>query len=80
MILSNRGNTDRYHVSSPDFQLTPRFALSETENSAHLFDVTWADESVVRRRRAMSHCPRCLAFSGPARDRPSVVDSARERV
>jgi hypothetical protein len=41
MILSNRGDTDRYHVSSPDFQLTPRFALSETENSAQSFDVTF---------------------------------------
>jgi hypothetical protein len=43
MILSNRGSIpgDEYHVSSPDFQLVPRFALSETEDSAQSFDVTF---------------------------------------
>jgi len=43
MFLSNRGNVPGhdYEVSSPDFQLTPRFALSETEDSAQSFDVTF---------------------------------------
>jgi hypothetical protein len=43
MILSNRGPVQggRYNVSSPDFQLAPRFALSETENSAQSLDVTF---------------------------------------
>ena len=43
MILSNRGPVQggKYNVSSPDFQLTPRFALSETENSAQSLDVTF---------------------------------------
>jgi len=38
----SRGRLRRdYHVSTPDFQLTPRFALSETEDSAQSFDVTF---------------------------------------
>ena len=43
MFLSNRGPVQggRYNVSSPDFQLVPRFALSETENSAQSLDVTF---------------------------------------
>jgi hypothetical protein len=43
MFLSNRGPVQggRYNVSSPDFQLAPRFALSETENSAQSLDVTF---------------------------------------
>jgi hypothetical protein len=43
MILSNRGNIPGadYHISSPDFALTPRFALSETEDSAQSLDVTF---------------------------------------
>jgi hypothetical protein len=43
MILSNRGAIAGapYHISSPDFQLVPRFALSETENSAQSLDVTF---------------------------------------
>jgi hypothetical protein len=42
-ILSNRGSIpgDTYHISSPDFQLVPRFALSETEDSAQSLDVTF---------------------------------------
>lgn len=43
LILANRGSIPGhdYHVGSPDFQLTPRFALSETENSAQTLDVTF---------------------------------------
>jgi hypothetical protein len=41
LILSNKGNTTEYHVSSPDLQVTPRFALSETENSAQSLDITF---------------------------------------
>jgi hypothetical protein len=43
MILSNRGSIPGadYHISSPDFALTPRFALSETEDSAQSLDVTF---------------------------------------
>jgi len=43
LILSNRGSIpgDDYHIASPDFQLAPRFALSETENSAQSFDITF---------------------------------------
>ena len=43
LILSNRGSVPGadYHISSPDFQVTPRFALSETEDSAQSFDVTF---------------------------------------
>jgi hypothetical protein len=41
LILSNKGNTPEYHVSSPDLQVVPRFALSETENSAQSLDITF---------------------------------------
>ena len=41
LILSNKGSTDQYHVSSPDLQVVPRFALSETENSAQSLDITF---------------------------------------
>ncbi len=39
----NRGSIpgDDYQISSPDFQLTPRFALSETEDSAQSLDITF---------------------------------------
>ena len=38
---SNKGSTTEYHVSSPDLQIVPRFALSETENSAQSVDITF---------------------------------------
>ena len=41
LILSNKGSTTEYHVSSPDLQVVPRFALSETENSAQSLDITF---------------------------------------
>ena len=43
VVISNRGPFPGkdYHVSTPDFQLTPRFALSETEDSAQSLDVTF---------------------------------------
>src|SRR5262249_9050160 len=36
-----QGNTPEYQLSSPDLQVVPRFALSETENSAQSLDVTF---------------------------------------
>src|SRR5262249_779447 len=41
LILSNKGSTPESHVSSPDLQVVPRFALSETENSAQSLDITF---------------------------------------
>src|SRR4029453_6257116 len=43
LILSNRGSIPGadYPIPSPDFALTPRFALSETEDSAQSLDVTF---------------------------------------
>ncbi|HEV7730689.1 MAG TPA: hypothetical protein VGR62_00940 [Candidatus Binatia bacterium] len=43
LVLANRGGVPGhdYHVTTPDLQLAPRFALSETENSAQSLDVTF---------------------------------------
>jgi hypothetical protein len=43
LVYSSRGLApgSPYEITSPDFQLAPRFAISETENSAQSFDITF---------------------------------------